>query len=70
MIAPAAWSNQASGAAAQRLSGEFGLAVLADLDAGTAVEQVGWAAPGSVERCAIRESFGWGCDWGATLFKG
>ena len=70
MIAPAAWSNQASGTTVRRLSGGFMLAGWAGLAARMPPEQADRVAPKAVTPCDDREWFEWGCSWGATLFKG
>ena len=70
MITPAAWSNQASGAAADGLSGGVRLAGLADPAAKTPPEHAKPVAPRAVGGCDDREWFEWGCSWGAILFCG
>ena len=67
MISPAAWSNQASGTAAERLSGGFLLAVWAGLAARTPPELANPVARKAVGGCDDGEWFEWGCSWGATF---
>ncbi|HAU37083.1 MAG TPA: hypothetical protein DCX07_05130 [Phycisphaerales bacterium] len=62
MITLAAWSKQASGTAARRLSGGFMLAVGGAAAGGRAAPK---PAPAGVGGCDDRERFEWGCSWGA-----
>ena len=67
MMAPAAWSNQASGASVRRLSGGFMLAGWVGLSARMPPEQADRVVRKAVGGCDDREWFEWGCAEGAIL---